>query len=96
MQKLKWLHLLILAALIVSGCQSQPPQEASGEIYASVQGAGGDAQESAKPIAALPTPFESAPQEPNECLNCHADKQRLIDTASPEEEDLEGESKGVG
>jgi hypothetical protein len=32
----------------------------------------------------------------NECLNCHSDKDLLIETASPEEADHEGESKGVG
>jgi hypothetical protein len=32
----------------------------------------------------------------DECLKCHSNKDLLIETASPEEADHEGESKGVG
>lgn len=41
---------------------------------------------------ALPTEI---PEEPNACLNCHSDKQHLIDTAKPEEE-VVSENEGAG
>lgn len=34
--------------------------------------------------------------EGNECLNCHSDKELLIETADAVEEIAESESKGVG
>jgi hypothetical protein len=43
-------------------------------------------------LAATP----AATAEPDPCLDCHGDQQRLIDTAKPEEPSGEGESKGVG
>ena len=48
--------------------------------------------------AAITIPIEVAMVEeapPNECLVCHTEKQRLIDTADPEEE-TPSESTGVG
>jgi hypothetical protein len=45
---------------------------------------------------ATPTPVPAVTQTPaNECLNCHVDKQRLIDTAKLEEVKVK-ESSGTG
>jgi hypothetical protein len=43
----------------------------------------------------LPQIQISEPEEPNPCLECHEDKQTLIDTAKPEVE-VASESKGEG
>ncbi|PKO12822.1 MAG: hypothetical protein CVU39_22050 [Chloroflexi bacterium HGW-Chloroflexi-10] len=48
--------------------------------------------------AATSVPTQPVAVEPakNTCLDCHTDKQRLIDTTAPEEESAEEESEGVG
>jgi hypothetical protein len=95
-----WIALLIVLALLLASCQAATPPEtlqssaapvASGQTDAPVMAAGMD-------MAALlevdsPVLGDS---EANECLNCHQDKDRLIETAKPVEPEAEGESKGVG
>jgi hypothetical protein len=93
MEKSRWLSLIILvAALLLAACQGEVVTIPEGEVYASVEAL---PQSETNPISAAPTPISQTPAEPNECLNCHADKQRLIDTAKPEEV-VESESSGVG
>lgn len=93
MRKLRWLSLIILALwLVLSGCQGEAVINPADEAYASVDTL---PQGESNPIALAPTPTAPALAEPNECLNCHADQQRLVDTARPEEA-VESESSGVG
>ena len=79
MSKIKIASLLIIALFALTACTSKSPAEGLTETDAPTVKA-------TEATAALAN---------NECLNCHTDKQRLIDTAKTEVE-AEGESKGVG
>ena len=93
MQKFRWLSLIILGfAILLASCQSEALTVPVDEVYVSVDL---PAQGEANPISAASTPTSQTPAEPNECLNCHSDQQRLIDTAAPEVV-VESESSGVG
>jgi hypothetical protein len=79
--------LLLLAtfSLLISSCQ--PTETASQKALSA---------EIPVVSALINSPAQAADQiENNECLNCHSDKDRLIETAKPEEP-VEAESKGVG
>ena len=48
---------------------------------------------------AIATPvveLQEASQEQDQCIVCHTDKQRLIDTGKPETEEAESENEGEG
>ena len=96
MQKFRWLNFLFLAALILTSCQSTTTAEMPEEISASLAEPAAAAEAVTEPIAIAPTPTALAEPEPDECLLCHADKDRLIETADPVVETGESESKGVG
>jgi len=80
MVKLKLLSTLIIAFVLLSACA---PAESPSPTATAEE----------KPVVTEAV-VEVEP-EADECLACHTDKQRLIDTAAPVVE-AEGESKGVG
>jgi len=88
MRRHSWFYLLLITAFLLPGCQTtdetaadvQAPQQAKViPLTVSISSQHGDVSD-----------FET-----NECLNCHADKARLIETAKVEEA-VEAESSGVG
>lgn len=90
MRRYRWFCLLLITTLLLASCQA---------ITESNPGADGQALPQVKvnpltfSVSALQMGIKDL--EVNECLNCHADKQRLIDTAKVEEI-VEAESSGVG
>jgi len=91
MRQHRWFYLFLITGLLISSCQTTDLAVISPGVQTASQ---------AK-VNQLPVSVSSlkgdilAELEENECLNCHSDKARLIDTAK-EEEVVEAESSGVG
>lgn len=84
MSKFKIILLISVVTLALAACSAKQPTETATETEPTAA-----ATEEATPVAVA----SAVPD--TECLNCHTDKQHLIDTAAPVVE-AEGESKGVG
>ena len=94
MRKIWQFIILVVVTLYLSGCQNSGMSASLGDVVAP------GSNNSLVPDAAVddpePTPLDETQPVTDECLSCHADKDRLIDTAEPVEEPAESESSGVG
>jgi hypothetical protein len=86
MRKAVSVGFLMLVMLILSACSSESTSQPLSIQYSE------ELDTESVPTEVIPT---SAPDSA-ECMSCHTDKDRLIDTAAPIEEAGESESKGVG
>ena len=92
MQKVRYFSILMIVTLWLSSCT---PANVSASLNNAIVPVSDSQSEEVSPTNELAAAESDEPQVENECLNCHADKQRLIDTAK-EEEIVEAESSGVG
>lgn len=78
--------VVVLAAALLSACKSAavetPPSPETQAV-------------TVEPTDTVLATLTDVPEEPNPCLDCHQDKQMLIDTGAPEEV-VVIESKGEG
>jgi hypothetical protein len=92
MRRFPLFSIFIINALLLSSCGSTNTQLNVDEPLAPPLDLA-----PASPTQALSTPEATeAAAATDECLKCHTDKDRLIETADAVEPIAEGESKGVG
>lgn len=91
MRRNRWFYLLLITTMLLSSCQAKEMAASDSEAHPSLLPKVDPLTVSVLAQQAEPT----AQIDPNECLDCHEDKERLIETAK-EEEVAEAESSGVG
>ncbi len=95
MRQIRWLYMLVAITLLLAACQPAGVSVSLESAMAPLATEGPDAAApSSDPVPQADT-SDDAP-EMDECLTCHSNKDRLIETAKPVEEPAESESKGVG
>jgi hypothetical protein len=92
MQRLRrWIYFFTILILVLSACT--PFRVANTDTTM----LGDEAiQANAVPNSPTPQSVETVQPDLNECLECHSNKDLLIETAENIEEIAESESKGVG
>jgi hypothetical protein len=94
MRKIWQFMIVVVGTLYLTGCQ---PSGISASLEKAVALVAEKNSLSASPIDQTIAEATGEPQPAkDECLSCHSDKNRLIDTAKPVEEAAESESSGVG
>jgi hypothetical protein len=90
MRLFRWFHFLLIATILLMSCGPKAALSGAPENLHPAP---------TKPALHIPTQAatEAAHEhESDECLKCHSDKDRLIETADPVAPSAESESKGVG
>jgi len=90
MRRFHWLSSLIIIGLLLTSCSSSDSMLGIEEQILSIDSA------PALPARSQATEPPTGVIVVNECLACHSDQERLIETADPVEATAVSESKGVG
>ena len=92
MRNVRWFSILMAAILLLSSCMSA---DMSASLDRSVMPLSDPESKDISLTNELMEVEQGEPQDESECLKCHSDKERLIETAKAEEV-VEAESSGVG
>ncbi len=96
--KVQYYHLLVLGSLILAAAVSCRASDQGGQGTPELELTETASAALASPLATSTTEMaevESEPEEVDQCLVCHTDKQALIDTADPVVV-VESENSGEG